>query len=88
MSSTLVLLVYGGAAVLALAFLFFFHAKHWYWHGASVLIALGIGLIPIPVQYASPATDLTIGALVVFLLFWGLLAPLFRRPLNHREKHA
>ncbi|HBY58736.1 MAG TPA: hypothetical protein DEH78_02865 [Solibacterales bacterium] len=90
MSSSVVSLVYGGSALLAVALLYFFHARHWYWHLLAIAAAIGIGLIPIPIQYASPVTDMSVGAVVIFLLFWGLLAPLFRVSGHgrHHETHA
>ena len=85
----MVFLVYGSAAVLALALLFFFHAN-WYWHVLSVGVALAIGLMPpemIPVPAAWGKTrDILVGAGFVFLVVWGIGAPLFRR--HHQAQHA
>jgi hypothetical protein len=85
----MVFLIYGSAAVLALALLFFFHAN-WYWHVLSVGVALAIGLMPpeiIPVPAAWGATrDILVGAAFVFLVVWGIGAPLFRR--HHQAQHA
>jgi hypothetical protein len=85
----MVFLVYGSAAVLALALLFFFHAN-WYWHVFSVGVALAIGLMP-PAMIPVPATwgatrDILLGAVFVFLVVWGIGAPLFRR--HHQAQHA
>jgi hypothetical protein len=88
MSPTIVSLAYGAAAMLALLALYFFHARHWYWHVASVLLALAIGFAPIPPNWNDPGTDLAVGMLLVFLLFWGILAPLFRVPDVEHHKHA
>ena len=85
----MVFLVYGSAAVLALALLFFFHAN-WYWHVLSVGVALAIGVMPpeiIPVPAAWGATrDILVGAVFVFLVVWGIGAPLFRH--HHQAQHA
>lgn len=88
MSPTIVSLAYGAAAMLALLALYLFHARHWYWHLASVCVALVIGFTPIPPGWDAPRTDLAIGMLLVFLLFWGLLAPLFRLPPVGHHRHA
>jgi hypothetical protein len=84
----MVFLVYAGATVLALLLLYFFHA-HWYWHAASVALALAVGLmpphwIPVPVEWGS-TRDMVIGGSFLFLMVWGLGAPLFRR---HHTPHA
>ena len=85
----MVFLTYGSAAALALVLLYFFHA-HWYWHVVSVAAALAIGLVPpamVPIPAAWGATrDLTIGFVFLFLIVWGLGAPLFRR--HHQTPHA
>ena len=84
----MVFLLYAGAAALALALLYFFHAN-WYWHALSVAVALAIGAIPadaipLPAAWGS-ARDMTIGGVFLFLMVWGLGAPLFRR---HHHPHA
>ncbi len=88
MSSSLVSLSYGAAALLALLALYFFHARHWYWHTASIALALVIGFTPMPERWNNPRIDLAVGMVLVFLLFWGILAPLFRVPPPERHKHA
>jgi len=82
-------LVLGSAFVLALAFLYFHRAKAWYLHAVSVLLAIGIGLcprssMPFPTDWNENAVYLTVGFFFVFLLFWGLAAPFFRRPRGRR----
>jgi hypothetical protein len=79
-------LVYTSALLVALVLLYFFHAR-WYWHVLSVIVALTIGflppnLIPLPLAWGT-TRDLIIGWVFVFLMAWGLCAPLFRR--NHGE---
>lgn len=88
MSPTIVSLAYGAAAMLALLALYLFHARHWYWHAASVILALVIGFTPLPSEWNKPEVDLSVGAVLVFLLFWGILAPLFRMPHLEHHKHA
>ncbi len=91
MSSTVVSLTYGASALLALAALYFFHARHWYWHVAAVLVALVLGLLRLPEGWNRPEMDLVVGAVIVFLLFWGILAPFFRVPhaaAEGKHRHA
>ncbi len=83
MQPTLVALVYGSALVLALALLYFFHAK-WYWHALSAAAAIVIGLIP-PMETWRPP-DLLVGFVVLFLLVWGVGAPLFKTHHYHPRK--
>ena len=88
MSNSVVSLAYGLAAMLALLALYLFHARQWYWHVAAVLVALVIGFTPMPTGWNRPDVDLAVGMVLVFLLFWGLLAPLFRFPHTEHHKHA
>lgn len=83
------ILVLGSAFVLAVAVLYFGRAKAWYLHALSVLVAVAIGLaprayIPLPAWWNENAVYLTVGFLFVFLLFWGLAAPLFRSQRGRR----
>ena len=84
----MVFLAYLGAAALAFLLLYFFHA-HWYWHVISVIAGLSIGFVPphlIPVPMAWGVTrDITIGCVFIFLMVWGLCAPLFH---HHQRPHA
>jgi hypothetical protein len=82
--SVLVILAYGIAFVLAIVLLRFFHGRHchWYWHVAAIFGALAIGLVPPPERWASPALDLAVGSVFIFLFMWGAAAPLFR--VHHR----
>jgi len=84
MSSIWVSAAYACAAALPLVLLHFFRARAWYWHALSIGLALALGLIPMPVEWSSPGTDLTIGSAFVFFLVWGLAAPLFR---THHAMH-
>lgn len=88
MPNSIVSLAYGSAAILALVALYLFHARHWYWHAASIALALVIGFTPIPDGWNHPEVDLAIGAILVFLLFWGILAPLFRFPHVPTHSHG
>jgi hypothetical protein len=88
MSTSLVGLVYGSAVVLALVLLYFFHT-HWIWHVLSVVAALGFGMappdfIPLPTAWGA-SRDLVIGFVFLFLITWGLGAPLFH---HHHAPHA
>jgi len=85
----MVLLIYTGAAALALVLLYFFHVN-WYWHVLSVAVALSIGAIPadvVPFPAAWGSTrDMVVGAVFLFLMVWGLAAPFFRH--HHHTPHA
>ena len=85
----MVFLIYTGAALLALILLYFF-PLHWYWHALSVAVALAIGVMPpeaLPLPAAWGSTrDMIIGALFLFLMVWGLGAPLFRH--HHHRPHV
>ena len=87
--TSMVFLAYACAAVLALALLYCFHA-HWYWHVLSVVLAVGLGMVPaemIPIPAAwGVIRDVTVGCVFLFLIVWGLGAPLFRR--HHQTPHA
>ena len=83
----MVFLLYGIAVLAALALLFFFHAN-WYWHLGSVILALGIGMappgwIPLPAAWGI-ARDVVVGCIFLFLISWGLCAPLFGWAKGHR----
>jgi len=85
----MVFLIYAGAAALALTLLYFFHA-HWYWHVLSVVLALVIGtvpadMVPLPAAWGS-TRDIVVGGVFIFLMVWGLGAPLFQR--HHHTPHA
>ena len=80
MSSVWVFAAYGCAAGLPVVLLHFFRARSWYWHALSIGLGLALGLTPMPVEWSSPGVDLTIGSVFIFLLIWGLAAPLFRAP--------
>ena len=84
MTPALVILAYSVAAILAFGALYFFHSRRWYWHAAALVLALAIGLKPIPAQWNRPEIDVAIGAILVFLVFWGAFAPLFR---DHHTGH-
>jgi hypothetical protein len=88
MASYVVMLSYGAAVLLALALLFFLEPIRWYWHVLSVAVAFAIGLTPLPEAWHGPANDLIVGALFLFLLTWGVCAPLFRKLRYHRERHV
>ena len=91
MPTAVVTAVYGGAVILALLLLFLFRAQAWYWHALSVVLAIAIGLAPIPAALRSTTGDLIIGAVVLFLFVWGVLAPAFgdhRKPRHGSPKHA
>ncbi len=79
MSSTWVLLTYGGAALLAWLLLVFARAMRWHWHVLSVILALAIGLFPIPPQLNTPRWSLIIGFAFTFFFVWGIGAPFFKR---------
>lgn len=83
------MMVFGSAFVLALAALYLHRARAWYWHVLSVLLALGLGMaprawMPFPAHWDENAVYLTVGFFFVFLLFWGLAAPFFRRARGRR----
>jgi len=88
MNPTLVILSYSLAAILAFGALYFFHSRRWYWHAAAVVVALAIGLKPIPAEWNTPQMDVAIGAILVFLVFWGVFAPLFRHHHTGHHKPA
>jgi hypothetical protein len=91
MPTAVVMAVYGGAVVLAVLLLFLFRAHAWYWHALSVVAAIAIGLAPIPASLRSTSGDLIIGAVVLFLFIWGVLAPAFgdhHKPRHGAPKHA
>ena len=84
MQAVWVALTYVSAVVVALALLYAFHAR-WYWHALSVLAALALGLTPPPEGWQPP--DLLVGSVFVFLLVWGIGAPLFRAHHRDSELH-
>ncbi len=87
MSSIWVLLVYGGATVLAVALLYFFHSQNWYWHVVSIVAALGLGLAPAPPEgWRGVTFDLAIGFVFLFLMVWGVGGFLAYR--THQTRHA
>ena len=91
MPTAVVMAVLGCAVVLAFLLLFLFRARSWYWHALSVVVAIAIGLAPIPASLRTPTGDLIIGAVVLFLLAWGVAAPAFgghRKPRHGEPKHA
>jgi len=77
MSFALVAGVYGSSLLAALLLLYFFRPKAWYWHVLSVAAALVIGLTPFPEGWHSPAADLVVGTVFIFLFFWGAGAIFF-----------
>lgn len=69
--------VFGLSILAALLLLYFFRPKAWYWHLLSVAAALAIGLTPFPEGWHSSTADLVVGAVFLFLFFWGAGAILF-----------
>jgi hypothetical protein len=86
MSTIWVFLGYGIALAVALVFLYLFRARAWYWHVLSLACALGLGLMPPQASWQGPLYDLTVGAIFVFLLIWGIGGLLTFR--THHAKHA
>lgn len=81
-----VFLAYGSAVVLSLALLYRFGAQHWYFHAAAVAGAMALAATPFPEH--SPSWGMAIGFAFIFLLLWGMLAPLFRSPHHVWHRHA
>lgn len=77
MSSGVVLAVYGCAAILPFVVCHFFGARAWYWHVLSICLAFALGFTPIPEKWHDPALDVAFGAAFIFLLIWGVAAPLY-----------
>lgn len=75
MSPLLVASCYGSAAAVALLLLWYLGVKHWWWHAGSVVLAIGIGSIPLTEPFNQPAWTLAIGWVFVFLMMWGVAAP-------------
>jgi hypothetical protein len=79
MSVYWVVLCYGAAAVLAGLLLYRFEPVRWFWHILGLGGALAVGLTEMPARLATPGGTLAVGALFVFLFFWGAFFPLFRK---------
>jgi hypothetical protein len=77
--------IYGCSILAALLLLYFLRPKAWYWHLLSVAAALVIGLTPFPEGWHSPTADLVVGAVFLFLFFWGAGAIFF---LGARRRQA
>lgn len=77
-----VFIAYGLAALAALIILWLYQPAKWYWHILAIVAAFGIGLIPTPEPFRADNirryADAVVGTIFVFLIFWGLAAPLFR----------
>ncbi len=86
MSSTLVMLLYGAAVLLALALLYLFEPVRWYWHLMAVAVAIAAGLAPLPPDWRTPLGDALVGCVFLFLFVWGICAPAFRK--FHRVRPA
>ena len=86
MSTVEVCVVYGFSVVLALWCVYLFHAL-WYWHVLSVLAALAVGFSPPLPGWDGPSRDLVYGAVVLFLLTWGMAEPFIHRH-HHHWRHA
>jgi hypothetical protein len=86
MSLYVVMLVYAAAILAAGVLLLWFHRCSWYWHVFSVALALMVGLAPPPAGYEGPAFDLVVGALLMFLMAWGIGGLAFYRV--HHTRHA
>jgi len=87
----MVFVIYAGAAVLALALLYFFRT-HWIWHVLSVALALALGVVPadrlpLPMSWGT-GRDVVTGSVFMFLMVWGLGAPLFHRHHHRETPHA
>ena len=87
MSPYLVMLVYGGAAALAIILLYSFESRAWYWHASSLALAFVIGSVPTPTGFDNPVTVVITGFVIIFLLFWGL-GGLLLLMAPHSHKHA
>jgi len=87
MTTTGILLIYGGAVILAAAALYVFGSLRWYWHALSVVAAMALGLAPAPPDaWRGQTYDTTIGFFFVLLLVWGIGGML---PVgSHRTRHA
>ena len=77
--TTLAMLAYVAAAVLALILLFFSGTKAWYWHVLSGVIAVAFGWkMPIPSKY-DPYLTIVIGFCFCFMFVWAVAAPFVGR---------
>ena len=85
MSTLFVSAVYAFSILLALWCVYLFHAR-WYWHVLSVLMALALGFSPPIRGWDGASRDMVYGAVILFLLVWGLGEPMFHR--FHRPHHA
>jgi len=85
MSTIAVYVAYGFSVALALLFVYLFHAR-WYWHVLSVLAALAVGFSPPISGWTGLSRDVTYGAIVLFLLVWGVAEPFVHR--FHRHAHG
>ncbi|MBM3811886.1 MAG: hypothetical protein FJW20_09650 [Acidimicrobiia bacterium] len=90
MSTSWILLAYGGSLFLSIALLLWLHPRAWYWHLLSLTAALALGFIPIPPSIGSgPDFDLIVGFAFTLLFVWGaggLAAPLFLHR-HHEHEH-
>jgi len=84
--TTLAVLIYLVAVILAVGLVAFLKPIAWYFHVLAVILAIGLGNIRVPEEYSGPATDLCIGFCFTFLLLWGLAGLVFREGIRH--KHA
>jgi hypothetical protein len=87
MSPYMVMLGYGGAAVLAIVLLYSFESRAWYWHAVCLALAFVIGYLPTPQGFDNPAIVAITGFVIIFLLFWGL-GGLLLSMVPHQHKHA
>jgi hypothetical protein len=86
MFSTLAVLVFFCAFALPLLLLYRLHAGPWYLHVLALAAAVGLGLMHTPEAWKSPAFDMAVGAVFVFLAVWGIGGLVAFH--SHREKHA
>jgi hypothetical protein len=83
----MVFVVYLLSFSLALFLLWAFRSRHWYLHALAIAGALALGFVQIPEKWRGANFDIALGAVIVFLLAWGI-GGLVTLHAHRREKHA
>lgn len=82
----MVFAVYLLSFLIAVALLFTIHSRPWYLHVLAIGAALALGFWQRPPEWNSTQFDMAFGAVIIFLLSWGIGGLLTLR--FHHAKHA
>ena len=88
MGTLVVALVYLLTLAAAIFLVYRFEQHSWIWHAGALAVAAVLGFMPPPDFWSGEGYDLTIGAVFLFLVVWGIGGFVDRGLHLHHHHHA